>query len=39
MPTDFALSTADLTTVFGLVVSGLGVLWGYRKVIKTLNRS
>lgn len=39
MPADFAISTADVLTTFGAVVTGLATLWGLRKVIKLLNRS
>lgn len=34
-----ALSVADVETMAGLVVGGLAVMWGIRKVIKLTNRS
>jgi hypothetical protein len=37
--TTLTLNTADVETVMGLVVVGLAALWGFRKVIKTMNRS
>ena len=37
--TGVTLNTADVGTVMSLVVVGLAALWGYRKVIKTMNRS
>jgi hypothetical protein len=37
--TGVVLNTADVASVMALVVVGLSALWGYRKVIKTLNRS
>lgn len=33
------LDTTDVDTVMGLIVVGLATLWGFRKVIKTMNRS
>jgi len=33
------LNTTDVGTIMNLVVAGLATLWGFRKVIKTLNRS
>lgn len=34
-----AMSVADVETLAGLVIAGLAVMWGIRKVIKTTNRS
>jgi len=33
------LNTADVETAMGLIIGGLAVLWGFRKIIKTMNRS
>jgi hypothetical protein len=33
------LDTSDVDSVMGLVVVGLAAMWGFRKVIKTMNRS
>lgn len=33
------MSVADVETLAGLVIAGLAVMWGIRKVIKTTNRS
>jgi hypothetical protein len=33
------LDTATLLTLAGTIATGLGVIWGIRKVIKLLNRS
>jgi len=33
------LGTAAVGGAMGLIVVGLATLWGYRKVIKTMNRS
>jgi len=33
------VNTADVETIMGIVIVGLAVLWGFRKVIKTTNRS
>jgi hypothetical protein len=37
--TGVTLGTADVSSVMALIVVGLAVLWGYRKVVKTMNRS
>ena len=37
--TGVALNTADVETVMGLVIPALAALWGFRKIIKTMNRS
>lgn len=37
--TGVTLDTSDVDTVMGLIVVGLATLWGFRKVIKTMNRS
>lgn len=34
-----SLDTTDVDTAMGLIVVALVSMWGYRKVIKTLNRS
>jgi hypothetical protein len=34
-----ALDVGDVETVAGLVIAGLAVMWGIRKVIKLTNRS
>jgi hypothetical protein len=33
------LSTGDVDSVMGLIIVGLAAMWGFRKVIKTMNRS
>jgi len=33
------LDTGDVDSAMGLIVVGLATLWGFRKVIKTMNRS
>lgn len=33
------VNIADVETVMGLAIGGLVALWGFRKVIKLLNRS
>lgn len=33
------MNTSDVETVMGLVIPGLAALWGFRKVVKTINRS
>ena len=33
------LDTTDVDSAMGLIAVGLATLWGYRKVIKTLNKS
>ena len=37
--TGITLSTADIDSVMALIIVGLATLWGYRKVVKTMNRS
>lgn len=37
--TGITLSTADVDSVMALVIAGLAALWGYRKVVKTMNKS
>ncbi|MDY0186176.1 MAG: hypothetical protein RBR43_09895 [Desulfuromonadaceae bacterium] len=37
--TGIVLNTTDVETIMGLVVVGLAAMWGFRKVIKTMNRS
>lgn len=37
--TGITLATADVDSVMALVIGGLATLWGYRKVVKTMNRS
>ncbi len=37
--TGVTLDTADVDTVMLLIIGGLATLWGFRKVIKTMNRS
>jgi len=37
--TGVTLDTATPTTLAGTIVGGLAVMWGIRKVIKTINRS
>ena len=37
--TGLTANTVDVETVMGIVIAGLFALWGYRKVIKTTNRS
>jgi len=42
LPTDLVTNGFDMTeveTLVGLVITGLVVIWGARKVIKTINRS
>lgn len=33
------LATTDVDSVMALIIVGLATLWGYRKVIKVMNRS
>lgn len=33
------LSTSAVITLFGIIIAGLAVLWGVRKMIKTTNKS
>ena len=35
----FEVDTATVGTMGGIVLSGLGLMWGLRKLIKTINRS
>jgi hypothetical protein len=37
--TGITVNTADVEAVMGIVIVGLVALWGFRKVIKTINRS
>jgi hypothetical protein len=37
--TGVTLNTADVETVMGLVIPALAALWGFRKIVKTMNRS
>jgi hypothetical protein len=37
--TGITLDTTDVDSAMALVIVGLATLWGYRKVIKTMNRS
>jgi len=37
--TGITLATADVDSIMALVITGLATLWGYRKVVKTMNRS
>ena len=42
LPADLTLNGFDLSeveTLVGLVITGLVVMWGARKIIKTINRS
>lgn len=34
-----ALDTTALATIGGLVIAGLASIWGFRKVVKSINRS
>lgn len=34
-----SLATGDVETLAGVVIVGLAVLWGIRKLIKTVNKS
>lgn len=36
---DVTLDTADVGLIAVAIVSGLAVMWGLRKVVKTMNRS
>lgn len=33
------LNTTDVDTVMVAIIAGLATLWGFRKIIKTMNRS
>ena len=37
--TGVTLNTTDVETVMALIISGLATLWGFRKIVKTMNRS
>lgn len=37
LPSDMSVTSVE--TLAGLVIAGLAVMWGIRKVIKTVNRS
>ena len=37
--TGIKLDTTDVDSVMALIIVGLATLWGFRKVIKTMNRS
>lgn len=37
--TGFSLNTTDVELIMGFVITGLAALWGYRKVVKSMNRS
>ncbi len=37
--TTFAVDTASVDTLGLIVLTGLGIMWGLRKLIKTINRS
>ena len=37
--TGVTANTADVESIMGIVIAGLVALWGFRKVIKTTNRS
>lgn len=37
--TGISLDTSDMNSAYALVVPGLIVIWGIRKVIKVINRS
>jgi hypothetical protein len=37
--TGITLDTSDVDSVMALIIVGLATLWGFRKVIKTMNRS
>jgi hypothetical protein len=37
--TGIIVDTSDVDSAMALIVPGLIVLWGFRKVIKTVNRS
>jgi len=34
-----AMAVTDVEELAGLVIAGLAIMWGIRKVIKTVNRS
>jgi hypothetical protein len=37
--TNFAVDVTQVEAVVAIVIVGLGVMWGIRKLIKTVNRS
>lgn len=37
--TGITLDTTDVDSIMALVIVALATLWGYRKVVKTMNRS
>jgi len=37
--TDVTLNTADVESAMSKIIVGLAVLWGFRKIVKTMNRS
>jgi len=37
--TGIELNTADVESVMMLVIPALAALWGFRKIVKTMNRS
>lgn len=37
--TGITLNTADVESIMMLVIPGLAALWGFRKIVKTMNRS
>jgi len=37
--TDVTLNTADVESAMAKIIVGLAVLWGFRKIVKTMNRS
>jgi len=37
--TGYTVDTATVETLAGIVLAGLGIMWGIRKLVKTINRS
>lgn len=37
--TGFTVDSASVETMAGIVLTGLAVIWGIRKLVKTINRS
>lgn len=37
--TGVTLNTTDVESAMGLIITGLATLWGFRKIVKTMNRS
>lgn len=35
----FEVDTASVGVLGGIVIAGLGLMWGLRKIVKTLNRT